>query len=74
MVIPASTMTARSDSGKLYARLYTLETGKVVVPVAVLTVNRQVLDALNHIVEAVVGSVRVAPLKASPIRQYSYHG
>ena len=57
-----------SDSGKMYARLYTLETGKVVVPVVVLTVNRQVLDALNHIVEAVVGSVRMAPLKASPIR------
>ena len=57
-----------SGSGRMYARLYTLETGKVVVPVMVLTLNRQVLDALNHIVEAVVGSVRVAPLKASPIR------
>jgi hypothetical protein len=55
-------------SGKMYARLYILETGKMVVPVMVLTPNRQVLDALNHIVEAVVGSVRVAPLKASPIR------
>ena len=57
-----------SDSGKLYVRLYTLETGTVVIPVAVITLNRQVLDSLNHIVEAVVGSVRVAPLKASPIR------
>ncbi|HEU4413534.1 MAG TPA: hypothetical protein VFT65_02030 [Candidatus Angelobacter sp.] len=57
-----------SDSGKMYARLYTLETGKMVVPITVLTVNRQVLDALNHIVEAVVSSVRLAPLKASPIR------
>ena len=57
-----------SAGGRMYARLYTLETGKVVVPVMVLTVNRQVLDALNHIVEAVVGSVRLAPLKASPIR------
>jgi len=57
-----------SASGQMYARLYTLETGKLVVPVMVLTPNRQVLDALNHIVEAVVGSVRMAPLKASPIR------
>jgi len=65
---PGKYYDSPSDSGKLYARLYTLETGKVVIPVAVLTVNRQVLDALNHIVEAVVGSVRVAPLKASPIR------
>jgi hypothetical protein len=57
-----------SASGRMYARLYTLETGKAVVPVMVLTPNRQVLDALSHIVEAVVGSVRLAPLKASPIR------
>jgi hypothetical protein len=65
---PGRYYDANSDSGKMYARLYTLETGKAVVPVVVLTPNRQVLDALNHIVEAVVGSVRVAPLKASPIR------
>ena len=65
---PGKYYDANSDSGKMYARLYTLETGKMVVPVTVVTVNRQVLDALNHIVEAVVSSVRVAPLKASPIR------
>jgi hypothetical protein len=65
---PGKYYDANSDSGKMYARLYTLETGKVVVPLVVITVNRQVLDALNHIVEAVVSSVRVAPLKASPIR------
>ena len=65
---PGKYYDANSDSGKMYARLYTLETGNAVVPVMVLTPNRQVLDALNHIVEAVVGSVRVAPLKASPIR------
>jgi hypothetical protein len=65
---PGKYYDGNSDSGKMYARLYALETGKVVVPVVVVTVNRQVLDALNHIVEAVVGSVRVSPLKASPIR------
>ena len=57
-----------SDNQQMYIRLYTLETGKAVIPVVVLAPNRQVLDALVHIVEAVVGSVRVAPLKASPIR------
>ncbi|HYX52213.1 MAG TPA: hypothetical protein VE783_02100 [Candidatus Limnocylindrales bacterium] len=65
---PGKTYDGASDNGQMYVRLYTLETGKAVIPVAVLTLNRQVLDSLNHIVEAVVGSVRVAPLKASPIR------
>src|SRR6478609_1357012 len=65
---PGKYYDANSGSGQMYARLYTLETGKAVIPVMVLTPNRQVLDALNHIVEAVVGSVRIAPLKASPIR------
>ncbi|HKV95474.1 MAG TPA: hypothetical protein VJW20_23210 [Candidatus Angelobacter sp.] len=65
---PGKYYDGNSDNGQMYVRLYTLETGKNVIPVVVLTVNRQVLDALNHVVEAVVGSVRVAPLKASPIR------
>jgi hypothetical protein len=57
-----------SDNGQMHIRLYTLETGKLVIPVMLLSPNRQVMDALNHIVEAVVSSVRLAPLKASPIR------
>jgi hypothetical protein len=65
---PGKYYDASSDDGQMYIRLYTLETGKLVIPVMVLTPNRQVLDALNHIVDAVVGSVRLAPLKASPIR------
>jgi len=65
---PGKYYDAFSDNGQMYIRLYTLETGKVVIPVMVLSPNRQVLDAQTHIVEAVVGSVRVAPLKASPIR------
>src|ERR1051326_2595718 len=65
---PGKYYDANSGRNQMYARLYALETGKLVVPVVVLTPNRQVLDALSHIVEAVVGSVRVAPLKASPIR------
>jgi hypothetical protein len=65
---PGKYYDAHSDDGQMYIRLYTLETGKLVIPVMVLTPNRQVLDSLEHIVDAVVGSVRVAPLKASPIR------
>ena len=65
---PGKYYDGQSDNGQMYVRLYTLETGKSVIPVVVLTPNRQVLDALQHIVEAVAGSVRVAPLKASPIR------
>ena len=57
-----------SDNRQILIRLYTLETGKVVVPVSVMVPNRQVLDAMEHMINAVIGSVRVAPLKASPIR------
>jgi hypothetical protein len=65
---PGKYYDANSDSGKLYVRLYTLETGKVVVPVMVLSVNRQVFDLMEHMALTVVGSVRLAPLKASPIK------
>ncbi|HET9838843.1 MAG TPA: hypothetical protein VFR84_11450 [Candidatus Angelobacter sp.] len=65
---PGKYYDAFSDDGQMYIRLFTLETGKSVIPVMVLAPNRQVLDALQHIVDAVVGSVRLAPLKASPIR------
>lgn len=57
-----------SDNRQMRVLLYTLETGKTVIPVVVLTPSSQALNALQHIVDAVVGSVRVAPLKASPIR------
>jgi hypothetical protein len=57
-----------SVSGKTYVRLYTLETGKGVIPVMVITINRQMLDMMDHVARAVVGSVRMAPLQASPIK------
>jgi hypothetical protein len=65
---PGKYYDGNSDNGQMYIRLFTLETGKSVIPIVVLTPNRQVLDSMQHIVDAVVGSVRVAPLKASPIR------
>ncbi|WP_125483597.1 hypothetical protein [Edaphobacter aggregans] len=51
-----------------YTRLYVLESGKTFVPVAFVSLNRNVLDSMEHNAMAVVGSVRVAPLKASPIK------
>jgi len=51
-----------------YTRLYVLEAGKTCVPVAFISPNRGVLDAMEHNARAVVGSVRVAPLRASPIK------
>jgi hypothetical protein len=51
-----------------YTRLYTVETGKSVVAVMFISQNRQMLDLMEHMARAIVGSVRVAPLKASPIK------
>src|SRR5215469_13915112 len=65
---PGKYYSGQSDDGQMSVLLYTLETGKSVIPVVVLTPNRQVFDALQYMVDAVVGSVRVAPHKASPIR------
>jgi len=65
---PGKYYSGHSDDGQMNILLYTLETGKTVVPVVLLTPSSQALNALQHIVEAVVGSVRLAPLKASPIR------
>lgn len=65
---PGKYYGGHSDNGQMNILLYTLETGKTVIPVVVLKPSNQRLDALQHLVDAVVGSVRVAPLKASPIR------
>ena len=56
-----------SSNNATYARLFTLETGSTCVPVAFISLNRQVMDAMDHMAQAVTGSVRMAPLKASPI-------
>jgi hypothetical protein len=65
---PGKYYSGDSDDRQMHVVLYTLETGKTVIPVVVLTGSRQPLNALQHIIDAVVGSVRLAPLKASPIR------
>ena len=64
---PGKYYDGANNNGATYARLLTLETGSTCVPVAFISLNRQVMDAMEHILRAVAGSVRVAPMKASPI-------
>jgi hypothetical protein len=52
-----------------YARVYVLETGTNFIPVASLNGNRAMMDNMNYMALAVVGSVRQAPQKTSPIKQ-----
>lgn len=56
------------DNNSKYAFLYVLETGKSFIPVVVIAPNRTVLDALQETLRAVIGSLRVAPLVAVPIK------
>jgi len=59
---------ASSTANTSYTRLYVLETGKTFVPVSFTSNNRNVLDSMSHNERAIVGSVRAAPRKASPIK------
>jgi hypothetical protein len=52
-----------------YARVYVLETGKSFIPVLSFSGSRDMMDGMNYMELAVVGSIRQAPLKASPIKQ-----
>jgi hypothetical protein len=51
-----------------YTRLYVLEAGKSFIPVAAVSRNGMVLNTMEHIANTLIGSVRLAPLKASPVR------
>jgi hypothetical protein len=51
-----------------YARLYALETGKNCVPVVFISGSRQMLDGMGHMEAAIIASVRLAPLNATPIQ------
>src|ERR1039458_7168034 len=59
---------ASSATNTSYTRLSVLETGKAFVPVSFTSPNRDVLDSMSHNERAIVGSVRVVPRKASPIK------
>src|SRR5215471_815473 len=58
-----------NTNNTVYARLYALETGKSCIPVVFISGNRQMLDGMGHMEAAIVGSVRAAPAKATPIQQ-----
>jgi hypothetical protein len=58
-----------SVDNKSYARVYVLETGKNFIPVASLSANRAMMDNMLYMELAVIGSIRQAPQKASPIKQ-----
>ena len=49
-----------------YTRLYVLEAGKSFIPVVAVSNDGQVLNAQEYVANALIGSIRLAPLKASP--------
>jgi len=51
-----------------YTRLYVLEAGKSFVAVRCISNDGQVLNSQEYIANAVLGSIRLAPLKAEPIK------
>lgn len=65
---PGKRADASSLNRATYTRLFTLEAGRVFVPVVAVSNDGLVLNSLNYLVNAVIGSVRLAPLKAAPIR------
>jgi hypothetical protein len=51
-----------------YTRMYMLEAGRSCIPVVAVSLNRQVLDAMEYIANVIIGSIRLAPLKAEPAK------
>jgi hypothetical protein len=65
---PGKRADASSINRATYTRLYVLETGKTFIPVAAVSNDGMVLNPLEYLTNAVLGSVRLSPLKAAPIR------
>ena len=65
---PGKRADASSINRATYTRLYVLEAGKSFVPVVVMSNDGQVLNTQEHVANALLGSIRVAPLKASPVK------
>jgi len=51
-----------------YTRLYVLEVGKSFIPVVTASTDGIVLNTQEYAANAMIGSIRLAPLKASPIK------
>jgi len=62
----------RADASSLnrstYTRLYVLEAGKSFIPVVAVSREGMALNAMEHVAVFLIGSVRLAPLKAQPIK------
>ena len=57
-----------SVSRATYTRLYVLEAGKSFIPVVAVSRDGMVLNAMEQVAYYLIGSVRLAPLKAQPIK------
>jgi hypothetical protein len=65
---PGKRADASSLNRATYTRLYVLEAGKSFIPVSVMSNDGFVLNAQEYQANALLGSVRLAPLKAAPIK------
>ena len=65
---PGKRADASSLNRATYTRLYVLEAGKSFIPVVAVSNDGMVLNSLEYLANAVLGSVRLAPLKAAPIK------
>ena len=65
---PGKRADASSLNRATYTRLYVLEAEKSFVPVVVMSNDGQVLNSQEYVANALLGSIRVAPLKASPVK------
>jgi hypothetical protein len=66
---PGVYFDAPNTGNTAYTRLFVLQAGKMCVPVVFTSNNRGVMDGMDHMATAIVGSVRVAPLRASPFKE-----
>jgi len=65
---PGKRADASSINRATYTRLYVLEAGKSFVPVVVMSNDGQVLNSQEYVTNVLLGSIRLAPLKASPVK------
>ena len=65
---PGKRADASSLNRATYTRLYVLEAGKSFIPVVAVSNDGMVLNTMEHIANVFLGSVRLAPLKASPVK------
>src|SRR5882724_87231 len=65
---PGKRADGASVNRATYTRLYALETGRSFIPVVCFSNDGIVLNSQEYVANAMLGSVRLAPLKAEPIK------